>query len=100
MTDEDKSLGFALPPFDPALARVAIGRALRDMKLNERGDAFEQRGKRVAELKLVDGALDGRIARKLALTPEWDRMPITSAAEQRKFVDEIRKRLQRWEHDE
>ena len=100
MTDNDKSLNFALPPFDPALALVAISRALRDMKLSVRGDGFELRGKRVAEVKLVDNALDARIARKLALTPEWDRQALACAADQRKFVDEIRSRLKRWEREE
>ena len=41
-----------------------------------------------------------KLARRLMLTPEWDRIAVKSAAEQRKLVDEVKKRLARWEHEE
>ena len=44
--------------------------------------------------------LQVRLARRLALTPEWDRLTLKSAADQRKLVDEVKKRLARWEQDE
>jgi hypothetical protein len=91
---------FLAPPFKPDDALVQIRRALRDLKLAERGNGFELRGKRVAEAE-VDGAIiRARIARRLMLTPEWDRFELRAATDQRKFVDEIRKRLARWEHEE
>jgi DNA-binding CsgD family transcriptional regulator len=102
MTDD--AFGFAPPPFKPDEALTQLKGTLRDLKLSERAgaqtSAFELRGKRVLELG-VDGALiQVRIARKLALTPEFDKHNIASAADQRKLVDELKKRLARWEREE
>jgi hypothetical protein len=46
------------------------------------------------------GAINAKLARRLMLTPEWDRMTVKSAAEQRKLIDEVKKRLGRWESEE
>ena len=92
--------GFAPPPFNAPDALVTLKRSLRDLKLAERGNAFEQRGKRVLELAVEGDAIQARLARKLALTPEWDRIVVKSATDQRKLIDEVKKRLARWEHDE
>ena len=97
--DDDLS-GFAPPPFMPAEALVQIKRSLRDLKLAERGKGFDLRGRPVLELT-VDGAqVQVRLARKLALTPEWDRMTVQNAAEQRKLIEDIKRRLQRWERED
>jgi hypothetical protein len=96
----DEFGGFAAPPFKPDDALVTLKRALRDLKLAERGNAFELRGKRVVELAVEGAAIGARLARKLALTPEFDRLRIATAAEQRKLVDEVKKRLARWEAEE
>ena len=98
MSDDDS--GFAAPPFNAEHALQQIRRSLRDMKLAERGPGFELRGKRVTELVLEDGRILARTARKLTLTPEWDRHDIGSAAEQRKWLDELKKRLARWETED
>jgi len=100
MSSSDDGFAFAPPPFKPDEALVALKRQLRDLKLSERGNGFEQRGKRVLELVVEGDAIQARVARRLMLTPEWDRVSMKSAADQRKFVDEVRKRLARWEHDE
>ena len=92
--------GFAPPPFSAENALVQMKRALRDMKLAERGNAYELRGKRVAELAPGAKSIDVKLARKLALTPEWDRQTIDSAGAQRKWLDEVKKRLARWEHED
>jgi hypothetical protein len=92
--------GFAPPPFEAESALVAIKRALRDMKLTERGNAYELRGKRVVELAADGGRLTAKLARRLMLTPEWDRLTVASAAEQRKLLDEVKKRLAKWENEE
>lgn len=92
--------GFAPPPFKPADALVNLKRQLRDLNLAERGNAFEQRGKRVLELAVEGETIQARLARKLALTPEWDRIAVKSATDQRKLVDEVKKRLAHWDHDE
>jgi hypothetical protein len=98
-TDGDLG-GFAPPPFNADNALVAIKRALRDMKLAERGNAYELRGKRVVELAADGGRITAKLARRLMLTPEWDRVAVSSATEQRKLLDELRKRLAKWENEE
>ena len=100
MTVSDELSSFAPPPFKPEEALQQIKRALRDLKLAERGTGFELRGKRVLELQLDGAAIQARIARKPALTPEWDRQTLQSTSDQRKLVDELRKRLARWEREE
>ncbi len=99
MSDID-SAGFAPPPFKPEDALTQLKRQLRDLKLAERGNGFDQRGKRVAELQLAGAGIAARTARKLALTPEWDRQIIASTNDQRKWLDELKKRLARWDREE
>ena len=98
---DEPDFGFAPPPFSADNALTQLKRALRDMKLTERGNAYELRGKRVVELS-ADGAaaIAVRLARRLALTPEWDQRAVSSAGDQRKLVDEVKKRLERWEREE
>ena len=56
-----------------------------------------QISKQVADLEREFGVrLFERSTRKLALTPEWDRLRATNANEQRKLLDEVKKRLARW----
>ena len=97
---DDPDIGFAPPPFNADNALMQIKRALRDMKFAERGNAFELRGKRVVELHPESGSIAVRLARKLALTPEWDKSAVKSAGDQRKLLDEVKKRLERWEREE
>jgi len=86
--------------FDAEAALTQVKRGLRDLKLTERGNHFELRGKRVLELKVAGATVDVRIARKLASTPEWDRQTVASPADQRKLQDDIKKRLARWEQED
>ena len=96
----DNDFAFAPPPFNAESALVVVRRALRDMKLAERGNAYEMRGKRVVELAVDGAAINARLARRLMITPEWDRLAVTSAADQRKLLDEVKKRLSKWESEE
>ena len=96
----DDSGGLAPPAFKPEDALQQIKRSLRDLKLAERGSGFDLRGKPVLELRLEGAAIKARIARKLALTPEWETQTVQSATDQRRLVEEIRKRLARWEREE
>ena len=91
---------FAAPPFKAADALVSLKRQLRDLKLAERGAAYELRGRCVVELGIADNSVQLKLARQRMLTPEWDRLALTSATEVRKALDEIKKRLARWEHEE
>jgi hypothetical protein len=92
--------GFAPPPFNAANVLQQLQRTLRDLRLAPRGDTFELRGKPVVELRLDGAMLRARLAHKLALTPEFDQHTVTSMAEQRKLIDEIKKRLARWERED
>jgi len=96
----DDSFGFAPPPFNADNALLTLKRALRDLKLAERGNAYEMRGKRVVELTVDGATINARLARRLMLTPEWDRVSVGSAEQQRKLIDEVKKRLSRWESEE
>jgi hypothetical protein len=104
MDNDDSFPGFAPPAFKADEALVQLKRSLRDLKLAERGNAYEMRGKRVVELAVdpaaAGGTVQAKLARRLSLTPEWDRIAIQSAAEQRKLLDEVKKRLARWEREE
>jgi len=97
--DDDLS-GFAPPPFKPDEALVQIKRSLRDLKLAERGKGFDLRGRPVLELTVEGAQVQVRLARKPALTPEWDRLTVQSAADQRKLIEDIKRRLQRWERED
>jgi hypothetical protein len=92
--------GFAPPPFDAEQSLQQLQRAMRDNKLSARGAAFEQRGKTVIELQRQGDAIAVKLARRLALTPEWDTLSVKSAADQRKLIDEVKKRLARWGDDD
>jgi hypothetical protein len=91
---------FAPPPFLAQEALPALKRSLRDLKLAERGSAFELRGKRVLELTPDQASITVRLARRLAMTPEWDTLHVRNAADQRKLLDEVKRRLARWEHED
>ena len=58
MADE---FGFAPPAFKPDESLLQLKRSLRDLKLAERGNGFELRGKRVLELQVQDAAIHARI---------------------------------------
>jgi hypothetical protein len=96
----EESWGFVPPPFAADAALVQLRRALRDLALAERGSGFEMRGKRVLELRVEGAAIHARIARKPAAVPEWDTQVLKSSADQRKLLDEPKKRLERWEREE
>ena len=87
---------FAPPPFDPAAARATLARALRDLKLAERNGAFELNGQPVVQAT-VDGAqLKLAIARKPSRSPDWDHTDAADHARLRRFIDDAKKRVARW----
>jgi hypothetical protein len=98
MSDDD--WGFAPPPFNAEQALVSIKRSLRDLGLSERGNGFELRAKAAVRLAVEDGAVAAALVRRLGMTPEWDRQRIQSGADQRKWLDEVRRRLERWQRDD
>lgn len=96
----DDEWGLTPPAFDPEQSLLQLQRALRDCKLSARGKAFELRGKTVLDLEIQDAAIVVRLARRLTTTPEWDRFTVKGAAEQRKLIDEVKKRLARWQDED
>jgi hypothetical protein len=52
------------------------------------------------QLALDQGAIAARLARRLSTTPEWDRQFVRSGADQRKLLDEVKSRLERWQHED
>ncbi|HET7524997.1 MAG TPA: hypothetical protein VFK10_03565 [Burkholderiaceae bacterium] len=98
MPDDDRA--FAPAPFDANQSLLQLQRAMRDCRLAARGKGFELRGKAVVELEAHDGMIAARLVRRLVNTPEWDSFTIRSAADQRKLIDEVRKRLARWADDD
>ena len=94
MPDDD--WGFAAPSFNAEQSLLQLQRAMRDNKLSARGTGFELRGKAVVELEIKDATIAARLVRRLVNTPEWDSFSIKSAADQRKLIDEVKRRLARW----
>jgi hypothetical protein len=98
---DDPDFGFDPPAFRPDAALVQIRRALRELKLSERGDGVELKGRRVVEWRVDGPAIEMRLARRpMATTPVWDVQVLKSAADQRKWLDEVKKRLERWQRED
>ena len=96
---------FALPPFKPAEALVALRRQVRDIKAvteRPRGDvvAYETKGRPVLELCAEADAIAVRLAKRALLTPEWEARRLTNAAEVRRFVDDLKQRAAGWTDEE
>ena len=92
---------FAPPPFKPAEALIQLKRSLRELRpLAERGEGFELQGGRVIELVHDEASITVRFAKRVARTPEWERVVLKSGADVRRCVDEARKRLARWTTEE
>lgn len=92
---------FATPAFKPAEALVTLKRLLREMRpLAERGNRFELSGKAVVELAADATTITARLARRLAVIPQWDTFTLKSSADLRKCVDETKRRLARWQDEE
>lgn len=88
---------FALPPFKPAEAWVQLKRQLRDLRgLQERGDRFDWQGQTVLQAEVQASQITVRLARRPARTPDWTEHRLAAAADVRRFLDEVRKRLATW----
>ncbi|WP_326539004.1 hypothetical protein [Pseudorhodoferax sp.] len=88
------------PAFDATQALVHITRALRELKLTERGQGFELQGRTVLQITREGEALTVRLARRRAGSGEWDRLRVAGGADQRKLLDEVKRRLDRWQHED
>jgi hypothetical protein len=89
-----------LPTFKPAEAVVQLKRQLRDLRLTERGNAYELAGQTIAELVVAEGAIEARLAKRPAVRPEWTKHRLASAADVRRFLDTVKAQLARWRQDD
>ena len=97
---EEESWGFAPPPFRAEESLEQLRRSLRSLGLAERSGGFEFEAKRALTFELQEGAIAIGLARRLIRTPEFDKFTIKSGADQRKLLDELKKRLARWKDEE
>lgn len=99
MTTDDFS--FALPPFKPDEAIVKLRRDLRQLRgLTARGDWFEYRGQPVVSLTLEPDCIRARVVERPARTPHWEDRRLASGADVRRFTEDVRRGLARWNEDE
>lgn len=105
---EDLSDFFALPPFKADEALVKLRRDLRELKaLAEKGTGdvvrFEWRGLPAIELCVQAGdkpTLAVSLARKPGQRPDWAKRSLSSSAEVRKFVDDVKRSLKQWDDED
>ena len=91
---------FAPPAFKPDEALVTLKRLLREQRpLAERGQRFELNGKPVIEVIAEAATIQARLAKRPAMSPEWDQLTLKNGADVRKLIDEVKKRLSRWQQD-
>lgn len=106
--NDDVSDFFALPPFKADEALVKLRRDLRELKpLAEKGTGspirFEWKGLPVIELSQPPGdkpALAVSLAKKPSQRPDWLKQTLTSSAEVRKWLEEFKRCLKRWDDED
>jgi hypothetical protein len=87
---------FAPPPFDADTARATLVRALRDLKLAERGGAFEFNGQPVVRAQVDGAVLRLDVARRPSRSPDWEHAQAADHAQLRRFIDDVKRRVSRW----
>jgi len=88
---------FSPPPFKPAEALLQLRRTLRELGgLNERGQQFEWKGQPVVALAVDGTQLQVRLARRPAVSPEWEARTLKNAADVRRFGNDVKLRVARW----
>ncbi|AWI54723.1 hypothetical protein DEH84_15825 [Aquabacterium olei] len=98
---------FALPAYKPEEALVALRRSLRECRpLTEQGTGtpvrFTWRGLPAIELARTEGAatLSVALAKRPSQRPDWARRTLASSAEQRQWLDDVRRALKRWDDED
>jgi len=87
---------FAPPPFNPDSALATLKRTLRDLKLVERGGAFELNGQPAVRAQADGALLRLEVARRPSRSPDWERVEVRDHAQLRKFTDDLKRRAARW----
>lgn len=102
---------FAPPPFKADEALVKLRRDLRELRpLAEKGTGaivrFEWKAMPVIELSLDNAGEGGKpviavsLARRPSQRPEWTTFRLASSAEVRKWLDDVKRSLQRWDDED
>jgi hypothetical protein len=111
MSTDDLSGFFALPPFKADEALVKLRRDLRELKpLADKGTGatvrFEFKSLPVIELSLAEGDKPGTqvvaasVVKRPSPRPEWARSKLASSAEVRKWLDQLKLSLKRWDDED
>lgn len=87
---------FAAPPFQADEALLTLKRALRDLRLSERGNGFEWKAQRILEATVEGQTIAVKLAKRPLASPEFETLTITSSAQLRQLTDELKRRLARW----
>lgn len=90
---------FAPPAFERQAARTQIERQWRQWGLTQRGGSFERAGRTLARLADQDEQLTVYLVRRPAQQPQWDRFPLRQAADVRRCLDELKRRLAAWDDE-
>jgi hypothetical protein len=89
--------GFEPPPFKPDEALQRMRRELREAGLTEREGGFERRGLLIARVAIDGAALKAETVKHPSRTsPEWRARTLTSSADVRDYVTELKKKLAAW----
>ena len=68
--------------------------------LTERGHRYELDGQAVVEVTADDSAIEARVVKRPARTPEWTVQRLGASTEVRRFLDTLKTQLARWRSDE
>ncbi|MEY8876362.1 MAG: hypothetical protein AB9M60_07625 [Leptothrix sp. (in: b-proteobacteria)] len=94
---------FAPPPFNAAEGLERLRRSLRELRgLRERAGTplvYELAGQSVVELTLRPDAIETRLARQPARTPQWQARTLRNSADVRDFTETVRRHLAAWTDD-
>ena len=81
----------------PAIrGRATLVRSLRDLKLAERNGAFELNGQPVVKVRIEGALLKLDVAKRPSRSPDWEHADAGDHARLRRFIDDVKKRVARW----
>ena len=90
-------LGFSPPPFKPDDALQNLKRELRGLGLTEREGRFERRGTAIARAAVEGSAIRAaRVRKPSRSSPEWQDKTLSSSAQVRDFVADLKRQLSLW----
>ena len=90
-------LGFSPPPFKPDEALQTLKRELRGLGLTEREGRFERRGMAIARAAIEGNSIRAaRVRKPPRSSPEWQDKLLTSSAQAREFVADLKRQLTLW----